>query len=349
MDILNKIDKRWWAHLLFWATYMLVYTGVHSDGDDGWWYYLKIEAMNLPGAMITAYVNAYVLFTHLYARKKYLSYIISAVLLLFVASLLNRVLSEWVWEPLLLPDSTHLDAIFVWYLLLKGMLWFLSPVLLFTLLMRIIQQSFYQEQQQQELAQEKLRAELNYLKAQVQPHFLFNTLNNLYSLTLHQSPGAPVVVLKLSELMSYMLYDAQSPGISLQKEIAHIQNYIQLEQLRYGNRLEVSLNVSGDTAAVSIAPLLLIPFVENAFKHGVSNETDLVWVTIDLKVKEGWLQAKIENSHTTDTITPTGERSGIGLRNIIRRLELLYPHGHELQQYREPGRYIVDLKIKLQA
>ncbi|NLU95748.1 sensor histidine kinase [Chitinophaga sp. Ak27] len=350
IDNFNIGRHRWLTHLLFWSMYILVFTGVHSDGDDGWRYYFTIELMGLPGAVLVAYMNMYVLFPWLFVRKRYGWYIISAIVLLFAASLMNRVLSECVFEPVFLSETTHRDDIFVWYFLLKAMLWFLSPVLMFTLVLRIFKQSYYQEQHQQELAREKLGAELNFLKAQVHPHFLFNTLNNLYSLTLQASPVAPVVVLKLSELMSYMLYDAQLAGIALDKEISHIQNYIQLEQLRYGNRLDVSLNVSGDTGLRQVAPLLLIPFVENAFKHGVSNETDAVWVTIDIKVKGDWLQVKVENSHTDlveDTPAPANLCNGIGLQNVVRRLMLLYPQAHELQQKKEPGRYTVDLKIKL--
>ncbi|MEC5146394.1 histidine kinase [Chitinophaga sp. 212800010-3] len=335
------------THILFWVGYLLVYTGVHSDGEDGMLHYFEIEVAGLPGAMLVAYINMYMLFPRFFVKEKYLQYIASAVLLLFVASLMNRMLSEWVMEPLLMPDTTHVDPIFVWYMLLKGMLWFLSPVLLLTLVICILRNWFIQQQLQQELTKEKLGAELNYLKGQVHPHFLFNTLNNLYALTLKASPSAPVVVLKLSELMSYMLYDARSSSISLEKEITHIRNYIQLEQLRYGERLEVSLNISGDVMHQQVPPLLLIPFIENAFKHGVSNETDEVWVTIDIKVKNGWLGVKVENSFSGHQPRLEEGRSGIGWNNVSRRLALLYPGSHELMRREEPDRYIVDLKLKL--
>jgi LytS/YehU family sensor histidine kinase len=252
-------------------------------------------------------------------------------------------------EPTFLPEETTPENIFVWYMLFKGMLWFLSPVLLLTLVIQIFKQWFTQEQQHQETAREKLNAELNFLKAQVHPHFLFNTLNNLYSLTLQASPAAPLTVLKLSELMSYMLYDSQSAMVSLSKEINHIRNYVELETIRYGNRLDVSVNVSGEIVGKQIAPLLLIPFAENAFKHGISNETDNVWVTIDIKEKAGWLNVKVENSRTDDGITTTdkGPSGGIGLQNVLRRLDLLYPGSHQLELKKEPDRYMVDLKIKI--
>lgn len=342
-------NNRLLTHILFWAGYMLTYTGVHFNGGESFLYYFLEELPGLPAAMLIAYVNMYVLFPRFFNKKQYLAYCAWALLLLFVASVLSRTLTEKVVEPLFFPEETTPENIFVWYMLFKGMLWFLSPVLLLTLVIQIFKQWFTQEQQHQEIAREKLNAELNFLKAQVHPHFLFNTLNNLYSLTLQASPAAPLTVLKLSELMSYMLYDSQSAMVSLSKEINHIRNYVELEKIRYGNRLDVSVNVSGEIVGKQIAPLLLIPFAENAFKHGISNETDNVWVTIDIKEKAGWLNVKVENSRTEDGISATDKNSssGIGLQNVLRRLDLLYPGSHQLELKKEPDRYMVDLKIKI--
>lgn len=340
-------NSRLLTHILFWIVYVMVYTGVHT-GDDDIMEYFVYELQRLPATMLVAYVNMYVLYPRFFAKRKYAVYSATAIVLLFGCSTMSRAFTEKLIEPVFFSGSTYPEPVFVWYMLFKGMVWFLSPVLLLTLIVKILQQWFKQEQRQQQMEKEQLSAELNFLKAQVHPHFLFNTLNNLYSLTLQASPTAPAVVLKLSELMSYMLYDSRSNLISLQKEIQHIKNYIELEKLRYNNRLDVSLNVSGETRQVSIAPLLLIPFVENAFKHGVSNETDNVWVTIDIKAKAGWLSVKVENSHTDPlpVANSSQEKNGIGLQNVTRRLQLMYMHAHELMVSKEPGRYIVDLKIK---
>ncbi|WEK20887.1 MAG: histidine kinase [Candidatus Pedobacter colombiensis] len=343
-------NNRILTHILFWIAYILIYTGVHAEGEKGLFYYLLIELQGLPAAMLVAYINLYILFPRYFKTKKYGTYALTATLLLFTASLLHRILIEKYIEPTFYPTTTFREPIFVWYMLLKGMLWILSPVLMFTLVVKIYQQWFQQEQQHQEILKEKLSAELSFLKAQVHPHFLFNTLNNLYALTLESSPAAPKVVLKLSELMSYMLYDSQSSYTSLEKEFKHIQNYIELEQLRYGNRLEVSLNISGDVSAIRLPPFLLIPFIENAFKHGVSDQTDQVWVTVDLKYKSGLLTLKVENSCTNqpeqrETINEADYKKGIGLQNVKRRLELIYPGQHELLIHKETERFTVDLRI----
>ncbi|ASZ12734.1 histidine kinase [Chitinophaga pendula] len=342
-------NNRLLTHIVFWVCYLLACTGVHADGDESFLRYLQYEAQWLPAAITVVYVNLYVLYPWLFVRKHYVAYAIVTLLLLFAGSLCSRILIEWYLEPTFFADTTHVDDIFVWYMLFKGMLWFLSPVVLFTLLLRVFRQSYEQEQHHQEMIREKLQAELNFLKAQVHPHFLFNTLNNLYSLTLTASPVAPQVVLKLSDLLSYMLYDTQSGSVPLSTEIAHIRNYIELEQLRYGHRLDVSLNISGDISGQRVAPLLLIPFVENAFKHGVSQEMDQAWITIDIKLKEGWLILKVENSHAdmAEASSATLVKNGIGLQNIVRRLELLYQHAHELVLRKESGRYIADLRIKM--
>ncbi|MDJ1504748.1 sensor histidine kinase [Xanthocytophaga agilis] len=337
------------THILFWIAYLLVYTGVHADGEDFFLTYFQIELQKLPPAILVAYVNMYVLFPLFFIQRKYVAYSLWAIVLLFIASVVGRALIERVIEPLFYADTTVVEEVFIGYLLLKSMLWFLSPILLFTLVLKVFRQWVDQEQYNQEMAKEKLATELNFLKAQVQPHFLFNTLNNLYALTLQASPVAPRVVLKLSELMSYMLYDSQSDTLLLSKEISHIQNYIELEKLRYTSRLDLSLNVSGDIHDKRIAPLLLIPFVENAFKHGVSNETNQIWVTIDIKVKDNWLSVKVENSHTGDELVSSlsNNHNGLGLQNIARRLKLLYPNDHELAIKKETDRYLVDLKIKM--
>lgn len=342
-------NNRLLTHVLFWLGYLFVYTGVHAEGEDGLLSYFWIELQGMPAAMLVTYVNVYVLFPRFFVSQKYVAYAASAVLLLFIASLMNRVLIERIIEPNFFPDTTYYEPIFVWYLLFKGMLWFLAPVLLFTLLIKAIGHWVDQERVYQETLSEKLAAELNLLKAQVHPHFLFNTLNNLYALTLQSAPAAPQVVLKLSELMSYMLYESQTEIISLEKEIGHIQNYIALEKLRYGDRLDVSVTASGETKGKTIAPLLLIPFVENAFKHGVSDETDHVWVTIDLKVKDGWLGVKVENSHTgaENRESANAISGGIGLGNVKRRLALLYPDSHKLVLAKEAEYFSVDLKIRL--
>lgn len=341
-------NNRVLTHIIFWAGFLLFNTLVYGAYEDKYARQLYIESTVLPASLLVAYVNMGFLIPTFLMQKKYSAYILSVIVLLLTGAIINRFIYLHFIAPRYFPNEALLP-VFTPHRILKTMFWTLNPIIFLTCGIKMFKQWYNQEQHTQELAKEKLGAELNYLKGQVHPHFLFNTLNNLYSLTLQKSDTAPKIVLKLSELMSYMLYDSQATVTTLDKEISHIKNYIELEKIRYGNRLDVSLNVSGDTTGKKIAPLLLIPFVENAFKHGVSNETANAWVTIDIKVKDDTLTVKVENSRSNELAATekTNYKNGIGLQNVVRRLDLLYNGHHELRMEKESDRYLVDLKIKL--
>jgi LytS/YehU family sensor histidine kinase len=196
------------------------------------------------------------------------------------------------------------------------------------------------------LEKEKLSAELKLLKSQINPHFLFNTLNNLYVLTLNHSKSAPLMVHKLSELMSYMLYDSNQAEVSLDKEIQYIKNYIDLEKIRYGDRLDVTLNIYGTTEGIMVAPLLILPFVENSFKHGARNQLHNGWIHIDIELQDNTLTLKVENSKP-DFQDDHGKASGLGLTNVRRRLAHLYPNRHWLQLFDEQYTHMAVLKLSL--
>jgi two-component system, LytTR family, sensor histidine kinase AlgZ len=191
---------------------------------------------------------------------------------------------------------------------------------------------------------EKVTAELQLLKAQVHPHFLFNTLNNIYSFSLQNSPKTPGMILKLSSLLSYMLYECKGDEVLLEKEIEVMKAYKDLEKERYGNRLDISWNVEGDVKDKYIAPLLLLPFLENAFKHGTSELFEKPWLSLDVIVKGNTLRCKIANSK--DEVICVRD-NGIGVQNVKRRLQFLYPGNHELKLSDEENFFVVSLMIEL--
>jgi LytS/YehU family sensor histidine kinase len=206
----------------------------------------------------------------------------------------------------------------------------------------------YLQDTAQEMEKGKLEAELKLLKSQINPHFLFNTLNNLYVLTLNNSNRAPEVVYKLSQLMSYMLYESNQMQVSLDREIQYIENYIALEKIRYGDRLDVALNIYNNTEGIEIAPLLLLPFIENSFKHGVNNQLSKVWVRIDILVQAGQLVLKVENNKSPfPSKVVEKNKSGIGLQNVKKRLDLIYDNSYNLEILNEEDTYLVVLKIQL--
>jgi len=217
-------------------------------------------------------------------------------------------------------------------------------------LIKIISDWTRQLREKQELQTQTMQSELRFLKSQINPHFLFNTLNNLYALTLKKSDKAPEIVIKLSEMMRYMLYECNEKNVLLQKEVNYIQNYIDLESLRQGPNVQINFEVHGQLSEQLIAPLVFIPFLENAFKHGLNNHITEGFVNIQLQVENRKIHFLIENSKPEHmpVLAPNRPKSGgIGLVNIHRRLNLIYPDRYDLKIENHPKTYRVALQLDL--
>lgn len=171
---------------------------------------------------------------------------------------------------------------------------------------------------------EKLEAELNTLKAQINPHFLFNSLNNIYSLSLSNSKKTPEMILKLSDLMRHVLYESRENFISLQKEIEFIQNFIELQRIRLSAKTDVRFELTGDYGDKQIIPLIFEPFVDNAFKHSCKSISETSFIHIQIDIKGDWLHFKVANNYDENHQPPNGKAHGIGLKNARKRLEYLY-------------------------
>lgn len=205
---------------------------------------------------------------------------------------------------------------------------------------------FSEQQRRQSALKEKIETELKLLKSQIHPHFLFNTLNNIYALTLQKSDQAPDAIIRLSALLDYLIYHGENELVPLEKEMALIDHYMDLEKLRYGDRLKASFDKAGDTGHIIIAPILLLPLVENAFKHGISQSRNKVWIKIHLEVSNGSVIFHIENSKPLGR-QKEGVSGGIGLENLKRRLEILYKDRYSLEMKDENDRYSVRMKLAL--
>ncbi|MDP4128601.1 MAG: histidine kinase [Bacteroidota bacterium] len=206
--------------------------------------------------------------------------------------------------------------------------------------------SVKQEQLMNTIMQEQLQSELRYLKAQLQPHFFFNTLNNIYALSLQGSAAAAPLIAKHSDMMRYILYDATRQQVKLMQEIEFLKNYAQVESIRYTEKISVGFDTQGINCNANIEPLLLLPFVENAFKHGVREETDTGYVKIIICVADDELTLEVMNSKAAckNSLTP---KKGIGLENVTKRLKLLYPQKHQLVINENNSVYEVRLTLKL--
>lgn len=196
---------------------------------------------------------------------------------------------------------------------------------------------------------QKITLESSFLKSQVNPHFLFNTLNNIYALSLKRSPQTPEIIDKLESLLHYMLYDCKADLVPLKNEFTFTNSYITLEKLRHKeDQCTVTVSIKGDVNGKMIAPLLLINFLENAFKHGTKTSFGKSWIKLDIDVQDKCIHFKLQNSKPLSTIGQaiSDYHGGIGLKNVKRRLEILYPDKHTLSMNSLKDRFEIDLTIK---
>ena len=349
------MNRRILLHIGFWLFHTIYngYLSVPLSGttfaDLSMWERLKLgylaETCLLVIKMPAVYLILYRFLPKSFDGKKIGLFAVQFFITAFVATTLTR----WMWYEVIYEHVYQIDppaeAATVWVSIFRwifasteiGMLLGIAAAIkLFRLRIRALKK-------EKALVEEKLQSELKFLRSQTNPHFLFNTLNNLYHLARKNNSKTPDAILKLSGLMRFMLYECSAATIPIQKEIGLIHDYIELEKLRYNERLKIKFTVDIENDGQEIAPLLLMPFVENAFKHGASESTGNIWVHIFLKIKNGVLEFSVKNSKDS---TEAEKEEGIGLKNIKRQLDLIYP-GHVLEIKNAENEFGVFLKIPL--
>ncbi|MBG8554352.1 sensor histidine kinase [Hymenobacter guriensis] len=287
-------------------------------------------------------------------RRRYALLGVASILYLWWGIKLNTALAhglfQYVASPPLLAEFYHHGLQEASYAALRLRQPYLS--LLFTDLLAFscvafVRVAFEQEYRRRHLEKDHMALQMEQLKAQLQPHFLFNTLNSIYGLSLAGSPETPRFILLLSELMRYVLYDSGKQQIALAEEVSFLENYFELEQRKYAGA-RVQLQTVGDPTGVQVPPLLLLPLVENSFKHGRHHFSDNASVEATLTTTPGCLHFLIENDMLPEAPVASPKRSGgIGLQNIRQRLELYYPGAHELRLTEHDGRYRAELTLRL--
>ena len=295
----------------------------------------------LPGRIIYTYPLLYWVIPRFLLKGRYMLFGIIAVAWFFGGYFFNYLYRAYYYIPL--QDALHI----------KNMVrdpWMPGSFLLITTaagiacIIKLFKYWYVKQQELLEAEKEKISAELQLLKAQVHPHFLFNTLNNIYSFSLERSEKTPELILKLSSLLSYMLYDCKAERVLLEKEVENMKHYADLEAERYGNKLEISWNVIGDVKDKYIAPLLILPILENAFKHGTAEQLEKPWLSFDFSVSKNKMNCKIANSKNEDVVN---NQNGIGIDNVKKRMKFLYPQSHEIRFNDEKNFYVVSLSIDL--
>jgi len=334
---------RFWWHLLFWVVVFLVYWLTYASIRGQYYHVFIINLVQLPAKMVGTYTFIYLILPLATQKKRFVSFGILVLVHFFLYAILVRA-SIYFVDPF--PESIDLvkgPFFNLTRILTKGTSDYVLPGIAAAIY--LFKRWYQDELKNKMLVEEKIAAELNFLKAQIHPHFLFNTLNNLYALTLIKSEKTPDIVLKLSELLDYMIYKSNDEFVSLAKELEIVKGYIELEKMRYNERLNLTYQVNGEAEKYQIAPLILLPFIENCFKHGASKDRKKPVVNIEIDIEPEVLILRAVNSIPEKKQTDETEREGIGLSNVKRRLELIYPNKYELEIKPDNKVFIVVLKI----
>jgi len=334
-------QSKWLTHTLFWISLWLIFSFLEADGQN----YLTVfgkELINVVFYIILIYTNTYYLIPRFLTEKKFGVYALWLLGLVVMVTATKIVILYWI--------LTDHPAAQNQLLLNQEWLFILNFIIVgASTIFKIIKDWNTHQREKKELEKQTMQSELNFLRSQVNPHFLFNTLNSLYALTLKKSNKAPETVLKLSEIMRYMLYECNEKYVCLEQEITYVKNYLDLEKLRHGEGVQIDFNIGEGVENQQIAPLILIPFVENAFKHGIKNQIRNGYVVIDLQIEGNNLTFEIKNSKPPpEPQKDTSVRSGgIGLVNVQRRLNLIYPDQYYLKIKNTKEFFKITLQLKL--
>lgn len=332
--------KRLLRHSVYWCCYVLVWSSYWTMVGSTFPHNLIRILMWLPIFMLYSYPIAYLAVPQLLLKNKVFSFSLIIICWGIIGWYVNSSFRAYLFFPISLKFGMEIyggvanPATFLCMTTTAGCM----------SISTLAKRWFIKHQELMQAEQEKATAQLQVLKAQLHPHFLFNTLNNIYAFSLEHSPKTPRLILKLSSLLSYMLYDCKEAEVLLEKEVEVMHNYIDLEKERYGDKLDISINISGDIIDHYIAPLLILPFLENAFKHGTSEQLDRPWMSVDIMVKNNRLLCKVVNSKNEEVSYHDG---GVGISNVRKRLQLLYPEKHELKLANEGVFFVVSLMVEL--
>jgi sensor histidine kinase YesM len=331
-------------HKAFWVLSFFVFlyifkTGAKPEKVD-YVYSLLFQLTLLPAV----YINIELILPRLGNRKRNLLSLLSLIVIIIFFAWINYNFFDN-WSAKVFPDY-----FFISYFTFPEVFLIFIVYIIITMLLKLSKSWFLVSRLQKELLEkekQKAEMELKALKAQVNPHFFFNTLNSIYSMALDKDERLPGTVLQLSDLMRYFLYESKDNFVPLEKELAVADDYIALQKIRSGEQLSIEIIKQGEVNGQKIAPLLLITFLENAFKHGAKGSSGNTFIKLDIKVEKNKLNFTVENNKGLIDEVNTGDHNGLGLENVKRQLELLYPGKHLLNIKDEQDRFVVALQLSL--
>lgn len=334
-------------HVLFWIATIATYVVSAWSYRDSFSLAITYEFIFLPVRLAAVYINWFILLPRLLYNHKIGLYLLVLLSMIILLAIFQRFFTIYWAYPTFFPEwvaqakSTSILTRMAQHIVV------ITPPVAYSTVFRLFSDWYQQKNKTRQLEKEKLDAELKYLKSQVNPHFLFNTLNNIYGLAREKSDKVPDLILKLSEILSFSLYEANAPKIDLQQELTLIKNMISLEMDRYEKRVKLEIELPPQTEGHKISPLLLVPLVENAFKHGVKNELDKAYISINGRLEKGVFFFCIRNTIANSMEIPNG-KSGLGIENLKKRLELLYPNKFNLSLSKNGNMFIAQLKLELE-
>jgi sensor histidine kinase YesM len=329
---------------MYWLIVLVYYTFYFGHQGGYYWFTFQFVIYMIPVAMGTTYLfNYYLIPKFLFTKKLFFFSLFSIYALIGSFYLISLIIFPFLVISrndvnMATLDKSLLDI----YFLIAGM----YTAILVAILIKLLKYYYERQHLSLQLLEDKTSAELEMLKSQINPHFLFNTLNNIYILALKKSDQTPEVVLKLSDMLDYLLYDCSADKVLLTKEITLIENYNYLQRVRFGHRLDILFTKEGNFSDIKIAPMLLLPFVENSFKHGVGKDRKKSWIKMHLSSNKAQIMFSVKNSKGQETGSINNDaQGGIGLPNVEKRLNLIYPKMHQLAISDNPTSYDVILKI----
>ncbi len=327
---------------MFWLSYVMVFGLVYGKFGNDYPYYLLESLGMVPFVMAATYITIYLILPHYLKKQNFvLSFIYFFGTLLLICTL-QRLFLRYINDLEIKFDEIY-DLSFLSLFLETNFMVGIAVAI------KLIKIWMDQQKEKFEFENRSLQSELNLLKAQIHPHFLFNTMNNLYALSLNHSDKASEGIAKVSDLLRSVLYDCNEAFIDLKKEIELIKNYIDLQTLRYDKRLEIDFRVEGETEGVRVAPMLFITFIENCFKHGSSIDPEDSWIHIFLKLSSKQISFLAENSKPQKRPENIEQgKGGIGLENVKKRLEILYRDNYRLTITDLKGSYKVELVLNVE-
>jgi len=334
------------SQIIFWLGYFAFNTIRWGSFYDDYAYAFKSNIIEFPFHIALSYLFIFYLLPKLF-NGKVIEFFTLIIISLGLTLILKFQITYYFTSGDVMPEFTGITSKIDFTYAIQVILGEVYVVAFVTAIKLVI--DWIKQREYLNLTNEMLlENELKYLRSQIQPHFFFNTLNNLYSLTIDKSDKAPNLILKLSDLMKYFLYETGKEYQTLENEVNHIKDYIEIERLRYDETLKIDFDIKGKTKNVMIKPLILIPLVENAFKHGARNSKTNSYINISLTSTKKYLDFKVENSFEKPTKKIKEQIGGIGLTNLKKRLELNYgSKDYNLDTIKKKNKYLAHLKLKL--